>query len=529
MNHLSVRKLPKGIQDFERLRKEGYLYADKTDMVWQIANGDIYNYLSRPRRFGKSLLTSTLQCYLEGKKELFEGLKIMQLETQWTVRPVFHFDLSEGGSSNEKLIQYLSDTLAQLEIRYHVAPASTPLSLGVRFRKIIETAHEQSGERVAVLIDEYDAPLQHTLFADNEHDQCRETYRDFFAILKSANAHIFHVFITGITKFTQLSLFSVLNNLTNLSFKAEYAALCGLTAEEIATVFHVEVAQLGQANGWTFEETMNRLKDMYDGYHFSRNGCDVYNPYSVIHALSDGELINYWASSGASSLLHNLLKRTERLPEELESFRIGRNMLQTSDISIHNTPLFLYQTGYLTIQSYYNEQYTLGIPNKEVREALYEIVLPDVVHKSHEAVQSSISRIKDALFRQDIESVMLNVKQLVAETPYVRHTAEENAYESRFRFILKNVFYLCGCHVVEEQQTAKGAIDLVIKNAHCIFVLELKMKNNGGIESAKQQLQDRRYTEAYCGETLPLYEIAIEFDTQARGIISWSVRNPHCC
>lgn len=522
-NKISVRKLPKGIQDFERLRREEYLYADKTDMVWQIANGDIYNYLSRPRRFGKSLLASTLQCYFEGKKELFADLKIMQMETAWTVRPVFHFDLSEGGSSNEKLIQYLSDMLVGFEKQYNITDDISFLSLGVRFRKAIERAHEQTGQLVAILIDEYDAPLQHTLFADNEHDKCKETYRDFFAILKSANAHIFNVFITGITKFTQLSLFSVLNNLTNLSFKPEYAAVCGLTEDEITSVFQPEVERLGEVNGWDLKETIGHLQDMYNGYHFSRTGCAIFNPYSVIHALADGELINYWASSGASSLLNKVLSRSEELQEDMENFRISRNVLQTSDVSIHNTPLFLYQTGYLTIKDYYNEQYTLGIPNKEVREALYEMVLPEIVRQSHDVVQACVSRIKDALFRNDPEKIMLNLKQLVAETPYGRDRTDEKVYEARFRFILKNIFYLCGCNVREEQQMAGGIIDLVVVNSRCILVLELKLEKNGGVIAAGKQLIDRGYAKAYCAEGLPLYEIAIEFDTRSRGLSAWKI------
>lgn len=283
-------KLPLGIQNFEELRKGGYLYADKTDMVWQIANGDKYNFLSRPQRFGKSLLVSTLQCYFEGKKELFEGLKIMELEKDWIKRPVIHFSMNLGGSDADSLHHYLDDTLTKYEEIY--GKRATEATLSNRFTGIIERAYQQSGEQVAVLVDEYDAPLQHSYLTDR-HAKCRNLYRDFFTGLKDYGYCIKCVFLTGITKFTQISLFSVLNTLSNISFYNSYSTICGLTQEEILENLKDEIQALAAQKKWDIDQTMHELKDMYDGYHFSESLQGVYNPFSVICALKERRLRPY--------------------------------------------------------------------------------------------------------------------------------------------------------------------------------------------------------------------------------------------
>ena len=303
MVEINDRRLPVGIQSFEKIREGGYLYVDKTDIIWQLANREkTYNYLSRPRRFGKSVLVDTLEAYFLGKKELFEGLKIMQMETEWVKRPVIRLDMSRAGAAPESVRSYLDNAFHQLESEYDIAVRQDS-SLADRFDAIIQTAYNKTGLQVAILIDEYDSPLQHS-WKTPQHEACTAVYREVFAILKADDKYEKFVFITGITKFTQISLFSVLNNLSNISFEPEYAAICGITKEEVLRDFKPEINKLAEYEDWTFDEAVVKLTAYYDGYHFSRrNMVDVFNPFSLINALADSDLKNYWASSGATSLL----------------------------------------------------------------------------------------------------------------------------------------------------------------------------------------------------------------------------------
>ena len=366
------RKLPVGIQSFEEIRKGEYLYVDKTDIIWQLANrGKKYNYLSRPRRFGKSVLVDTLEAYFMGKKELFDGLKIMELETEWVKRPVIRLDMSQAGAEPKSVRSYLDDAFHTYETEYGIV-VRPDSSLAVRFKNIIETACNKTGQQVAILIDEYDSPLQHS-WKTPEHEACTSVYREVFAVLKAQDKYEKFVFITGITKFTQISLFSVLNNLSNISFNPEYAALCGITKEEALRDFKPEISKLSAKKEWTFEEAVIQLTTYYDGYHFSHeNMVDVFNPFSLINALSDSDLKNYWASSGASSLLPKFVDNIEIRMKDFENCPIDNDTLETSDVTGGGAELFLYQSGYLTIKGYMEGIYLLGIPNNEVRKALYK-------------------------------------------------------------------------------------------------------------------------------------------------------------
>ena len=374
MGETNNRILPVGIQSFEKIRKEGLLYVDKTEIIWNLVNSNkTYNYLSRPRRFGKSLLVDTLQAYFEGRKELFEGLKIMDLEKEWVKRPVVRLDMSRAGSTAHELNAYLNLAFKEYEQKYGIE-ASASDSLSNRFDIIIQSACEQTGQQVAILIDEYDSPLQHS-WKTPHHEDCTSIYRSVFAILKADDAYEKFVFITGITKFTQISLFSVLNNLSNISFDPPYAAICGITKEEVVSNFMPEIEAMGVQNGWTPEETILQLKAYYDGYHFCKNSpVDIFNPFSLLNALADKELKNYWAASGATSLLPKFVSDMEIQLEHFDHCYIDRDTLETSDVSDGGTELFLYQSGYLTIKDYDEGVYTLGIPNFEVRKALKELL-----------------------------------------------------------------------------------------------------------------------------------------------------------
>ena len=375
MAEIKDRILPVGIQSFEEIRKKGYLYVDKTDIIWQLANrGRKYNYLNRPRRFGKSVLVDTLQAYFEGRKELFEGLKIMDLETEWTKHPVIRLDMSRAGSSAHELNAYLNQAFKEYEQKYNIETSPAD-SLPNRFDAIIQSAYQQTGQQVAILVDEYDSPLQHS-WKTPHHEECTTIYRSVFAILKADDKYEKFVFITGITKFTQISLFSVLNNLSNISFEPEYAAICGITKEELQNDFKPEIEKLADYENWTFDEAVAQLQAHYGGYHFSRkNMVDVFNPFSLIKALSLTKIDNYWDSSETAALLPPLEISLENRLEDLGNCALMNTIIETADVSEGGAELFLYQSGYLTIKGYYDRVYLLGFPNHEVRQALYEMVL----------------------------------------------------------------------------------------------------------------------------------------------------------
>ena len=378
------RILPVGIQSFEEIRKEGYLYVDKTDIIWQLANrGKKYNYLSRPRRFGKSILVDTLEAYFLGKKELFDGLKIMQLETEWVKRPVIRLDMSQAGAEPESLKDYLNYTFQEYESLYEIE-VSNDSSLATRLSEIVRIAYEQTGEQVVILIDEYDSPLQRS-WKTPLYEKCTAIYRDVFVILKSMDKFENFIFITACTKFSQFSLTSGLNNLSFIGFDSEYAALCGITKEEAIRYFKPEINKLAACKGWTFDEATIQLSSYYGGYHFSRrNMVDVFNPFSLINALADSDLKNYWLSSGTSPLLSKFEDDIKKRLKDFEYCPIIRDTLESSDVTDGGAELFLYQSGYLTIKGYMDRIYLLGFPNSEVKKSLYETILPALTSEAEQ-------------------------------------------------------------------------------------------------------------------------------------------------
>ena len=515
------RKLPVGIQSFEEIRKGGYLYVDKTDIIWQLANkGKTYNYLIRPRRFGKSVLVDTLEAYFMGKKELFEGLKIMQMETEWVKRPVIRLDMSRAGAEPETLRSYLNNIFRQYEGEYSLAPDPTD-SLADRFDAIIVGAYNQTGQQVAILIDEYDSPLQHS-WKTPYHEACTAIYREVFAILKADDKYEKFVFITGITKFTQISLFSVLNNLSNISFEPEYAALCGITKEEVLRDFKPEINKLATSKGWTFDEAVAQLTAYYDGYHFCHeNMVDVFNPFSLINALADSKLKNYWASSGATSLLPKFVDNIEMRLKDFENCPIDSDTLETSDVTGGGAELFLYQSGYLTIKGYMDEIYLLGIPNYEVRKALYKIVLPALTLQSNALVISTQNMLLYSLKLGNLPEAMKCLKALIADVPYSNKKLASMDMEERYRLILSTIFNAIGCRVEVEKMIATGRIDMVVETTNFIYVLELKLSNNGGVDAATEQIKAKQYAEPFKADKRKVIALAIELDDKGKGLVDW--------
>jgi hypothetical protein len=521
MVEINDRKLPVGIQSFEKIRKDGYLYVDKTDIIWQLANRNkTYNYLSRPRRFGKSVLVDTLESYFMGKKELFEGLKIMQLETEWVKRPVIRLDMSRAGAEPETLRSYLNNIFRQYEGEYSLVPDPTD-SLADRFNAIIVGAYEQTGQQVAILIDEYDSPLQHS-WKTPHHEACTAIYREVFAILKADDKYEKFVFITGITKFTQISLFSVLNNLSNISFDSEYAALCGITKEEVLRDFKPEINKLAASKGWTFDEAVVQLTAYYDGYHFSHeNMVDVFNPFSLINALADSKLRNYWASSGATSLLPKFVDDMEIRLKDFDHSALLGTIIETSDVTGGGAELFLYQSGYLTIKGYINGTYLLGIPNFEVRQALNEIVLPTLAMRKNNDLQSTQAFLNVHLSLGNLPEAMKCLKALIADVPYSNKKLASMDMEERYRLIMSTIFYAIGCRVEVEKMIATGRIDMVVENTNFIYVLELKLSNNGGVDAATEQMKAKQYAEPFKADKRKVIALAIELDDMGKGLVDW--------
>ena len=518
---MNDRRLPVGIQSFEEIREEGYAYIDKTDLVWYLVNrGDKYNYLSRPRRFGKSVLVDTLQMYLEGRKELFEGLKIMQLEHDWTKYPVIRLDMSEGGDTAFEIESYLNNSFKKYEKLYHIT-ATKEDSLTVRFSNIIEAAYEQSGQRVAVLIDEYDSPLQHS-WKTPEHEGCTKVYRKVFSVLKSATRYEKFIFITGITKFTQISLFSVLNNLTNISFLPEYATICGITEQEISECFIAEVQALAESNGWTEQEAHKRLKEYYDGYHFcDANMTDIYNPFSFINALKHKRVSNYWVSSGATTLLPKFVNDMELRLGHFENCSILRNTLETSDVTDGGAELFLYQAGYLTIKHADEFGYILGFPNEEVKQALYDMVLPALTMRA----ESEIESLQASLFRQlgteKLDEAKKTLKALIADVPYSNKKLGSMDMEERYRLIISSILNAIGFRVEVEHMLATGRIDIIASSHRHIYVFELKLSNNGGMTAAEKQIINNQYLEPFKADKRKVIGLALELDDMGKGLIDW--------
>lgn len=521
MVEINDRKLPVGIQSFEEIRKQGCLYVDKTDIIWQLANrGKKYNYLSRPRRFGKSVLVDTLEAYFMGKKELFEGLKIMQMETEWVKRPVIRLDMSQAGAVPESVRSYLDDVFNTLETEYRIVVRQDS-SLAVRFKNIIETAYNKTGLQVAILIDEYDSPLQHS-WKTPHHEACTAIYREVFAVLKSQDKYEKFVFITGITKFTQISLFSVLNNLSNISFDSEYAAICGITKKEVLRDFKPEINKLAEYEDWTFDEAVAQLTAYYDGYHFSRrNMVDVFNPFSLINALADSDLKNYWASSGATSLLPKFVDDMEIRLKDFDHSALLDTIIETSDVTGGGAELFLYQSGYLTIKGYINGTYLLGIPNFEVRQALNEIVLPTLAMRKNNNLQSTQAFLNVHLSLGNLPEAMKCLKALIADVPYSNKKLASMDMEERYRLIMSTIFNAIGCRVEVEKMIATGRIDMVVETTNFIYVLELKLSNNGGVDAATEQMKAKQYAEPFKADKRKVIALAIELDDMGKGLVDW--------
>ena len=513
------RRYPIGIQTFSELVNKHYLYIDKTEYVYRMAHGDSsYLFLNRPRRFGKSLLISTLHAYFKGRKELFKGLAVEKLETEWTPYPVLHFDMSLGKHMDRKQLEnFLLYQLSGQEKQFGIS--TDIVDSNIRLANLIQRAYEQTGRQVVVLIDEYDAPLLDVMHEEKDLPVLRNVMRNFYSPLKGCDPYLRFVFLTGITKFSQLSIFSELNNIENISMDEAYAAICGITQEEMETQMSIDVDLLASGLKLTREETLQQLKDNYDGYHFTWPSPDIYNPFSLLTAFSKKRLDSYWFGSGTPTYLIEMLRKYHVSPQEIG----GREtMVEDFDAPTERmtdiTPL-LYQSGYITIKDCdeITGQYLLDLPNKEVRIGLLKSLLPLYLpHRSIEG-KNMVANMYRALRVGNMDMALQHLQQFLATVPY----AENTNYEGHYQQLLYVIFSLLGMYVDVEVRTPHGRVDMVLRTADTLYLVELKLDQTA--EAAMQQIDLKNYPErfALCG--LPIVKAGINFNREKRTISDWRI------
>ena len=518
---MALKLYPVGIQTFERIRKENKLYIDKTEYIYRMTHsGGCYFFLSRPRRFGKSLLVSTFESYFSGKKELFEGLAIEKLEQEWMEYPVLHFDMSGGKHmEKEQLEDYLSNRLEAEERKWGIT--HTKRGANDRLTELITTAYEISGKQVVVLIDEYDAPMLDVAHDKETLDVLRNLMRNFFSPLKMCEPMLRFVFLTGITKFSQVSIFSELNNIKNISLDDEYAGVCGITKEELLTQMSEDIDVLAEALGMTREETIAKLKENYDGYHFSPASPDVFNPYSLLNCFDDKNFGAYWFSSGTPTYLINMLRKFKVLPA-----KIGRSLARSSafDAPTENlktiTPL-LYQSGYITIKGYdkMSQLFTLDLPNKEIKVGLFESLLPYYLEGMYaEEGDVAIAQMSVLIRQGDMDGALRLLQEFLGTVPYCNNTN----YEGHYQQVLFIIFTLLTHFVVDvEIHTPNGRVDVVMETEDTLYLIELKL--NKSAQSAMQQINLKQYDQRFarCGK--PIVKVGVNFDAKKGNIEDWII------
>ena len=522
------RRYPVGIQTFSRLRSEGYVYIDKTDLMWKMQRLSKFIFLSRPRRFGKSLLTTTLCSFFRGERELFEGLKVMALEKEWKRYPVLHIDVSmaKGKTDADALRRALMLQLDPLTEVYGTNPKeNTP---GEVFDGLIRRAYQQTGEQVVVVIDEYDAPLLDVLHEEETLPAFRRVMQEFYQCLKAREAMIRFCFITGITKFSQPSIFSTLNNLTNISLHPAFAAICGITGEEIDEQMQPDVARLAKEYEVTPKEMRQMLHDTYDGYHFSHKSPDIYNPFSLMKAFNLCELRNWWFESGTPSYLMRQMRLYHTDITKLDDLVVASDAFdQPTENMVDALPL-LYQSGYLTIKDYdrLTEEYTLSIPNKEVRVGLTKGLLPLVTGMNVEGVRSGFAvRFWRALRAKDTDLALRELQAYLEGLPYVegfkKKLEEVVVAEGFYEWTFYLIFSMLNVYVQTQVKCARGRTDMVVFMPDTIYVMELKL--NGTAQDALEQINDKGYALRYATDGRRIVKVGMGFSIEKRAMTDYII------
>ena len=520
-----ARKLyPIGIQTFEEVRKLDNLYIDKTEYIYRMTHTDgKYFFLSRPRRFGKSLLVSTFQSYFEGKKELFEGLAIEKLEKEWNTYPVLHFDLSKGKHmEKEQLNRYLLDIIEKQEARFDCK--SNKIDVNIRLDDLINAVYQKTGKQVVVLIDEYDAPLLDVAHEKEKLDELRNTMRNFYSPLKGNESMLRFVFMTGITKFSQLSIFSELNNIKNVSMDEPYAGICGITKEELLTQMSDDIDALAGHLELSREETIQELKDHYDGYHFCWPSPDVFNPYSLLNCFADGRMDDYWFGSGTPTYLINMMRKYDFLPTDLgEAIEVGKKDFDAPTETMTTIVPLLYQSGYVTIKGYDKptKLYLLALPNQEIRVGLYGSLLPHYLTDKSAKANTTIAKMSVLVKKGDMDAAFCLLNNFLETVPYCDNTH----YEGHWQQTLYIMFaLLTNYDILVEQHTAKGRIDITMETADTIYVMELKF--NKSAEEALAQIEAKHYADAFKMSGKKMVKIGLNFSVKDEvNSLEWKIES----
>ena len=508
------------MQSFEAVRKANYLYVDKTKHLERLVTTNKYYFLSRPRRFGKSLFLSTLEAYFLGQKELFKDLYIETVEKQWTEYPVIYLDLNSGiYTTEEELYRVLNYPMQRLEQKYSI-DVKEP-SLSVRLKNIVLTAFEQTGKQVVILVDEYDKPLLQTIDNEELHDKYKTILKGVYSILKECDEYIRFGFLTGVTKFSKISLFSDLNNLMDISLDENYTDICGITEEEIKTNFKEHLQAFAEKENTTKEDILSQLKAMYDGYHFSKNtDVDIYNPFSLINSLTRREFENYWFQTGTPTFLIKLLQENDYDLKDLSEGKITAKDL-TSKESMMNAPVALfYQSGYLTIKDYNKKSgaYKLGYPNKEVEESFLDFILPKYMHTNENASFSYVEKMYENLENGEIEDFLKTMKTFFASVPYDLIKDTENHYQTVIFIICK----LIGFIVEAEYKIVNGRIDMIVRTDNFLYLFEFKFDKSA--KEALQQIDSKDYPLAFQQDERKLYKIGVNFSSQTKNIDEYIIQ-----
>ena len=522
MEARKLKRCPIGIQTFEKLITMDYLYVDKTDLVYELANSDSqYVFLSRPRRFGKSLLVSTLHSYFAGRKELFKGLAIDELETEWTQYPVLHFDMSGSKHMNvDYLEEYLGSLLSPYEKLYGITPESKQCN--IRLKNLIPAAYEQTGKKVVILFDEYDAPLLDVVHEEENLPKLRNVMRNFYSPLKACDQYIRFAFLTGITKFSQLSIFSELNNIANVSMLPEYAAICGITKDELVEQFTGHIDALAEAEGKTHDEIVEELAYRYDGYHFTWPSPDIFNPFSLLNALAYRKLDNFWFGSGTPTYLIEMMRTFNVQPSELGPQSAGSLGFDAPAERLTSLTPLLYQSGYLTIKDYNSKIkcYTLDIPNNEVRIGLMESLFPLYVNTDIGKWNPLLGNMALMIEENDMDGAIRFLQTFLDTVPYCDNANSEGHYQQ----MLYIIFSLMGFYLDVEVHTAKGRVDLVLHAPQALYIIEIKL--NKSAEAALEQIELKQYDKRFALLNLPVVKVGVNFSTEARNITDWTITDP---
>ena len=520
-----IRKLPIGIQGFESLRRDRYLYIDKTKYIYDLVHTGKQYFLSRPWRFGKSLFLSTLRAYWQGKKDLFEGLDIVRLEADnpdaWQPHPVFYFDFNgKNYQSGTALEAVLDAYLSEWEEEYG-GDSSRPLE--ERFQKLLSTAAKKSGKRCVVLVDEYDKSLLETLRDPALQEHNKAVFKGFFGALKSFDNYLQFVFITGVTKFSKVSIFSDLNQLEDISFDAAYAAICGITEEEMVATFHPEIQAMAKAQDLSEENCLTKLRETYDGYRFHHKGTGVYNPFSLLNALKKREFGSYWFETGTPSFLAKKVNETGLAVSAFINRTLYADELALSDYRIENpdpVPL-LYQTGYLTLWNYDTtlKLYTLGFPNEEVRNGFLKSLLQAYLPQTIANTGKDVVALYRCVINGDTCGIRSILTALFAGIPY---TSVSNPFEHYFESILYIVFVLLGVYVKCEVHSSRGRADCIVETANYVYIFEFKLDQSA--DAALAQIEEKQYALAYAADARKLFKIGVNFDSSMRNVSDWKVK-----